>query len=256
MRKNTLNKYGDPTDPNRGCADCGSVGNNMKNGRTEVTRYLTVCYPCYINRIKSKKFNKCQTCFEDKPENYTRECGKCYQARYYSERVVIPGEDLLKIKKWVEKQIRFNFMTNMTGINELITNYQLICKSIWDLDHLKTPKQLKSMWDSIWKMYNDELKDIPDNILLTMQSNRVTKEIINKNKILNIMTNDDFKKIDILLEHTESIEIDGKFYNLKNEYNLCTMGNKTACRRFRKMLAVLNIDIKDLRVSSLKYANK
>lgn len=255
MMKNENTLINAADDPNRECDKCGRIGMNYTAKRQGKIKYLNMCLDCKRSGVKSKIYTECQSCFMEKEHNYRRECADCYKDRYLTTRVNIPGEDLLIVKKWVQKQIRFNFMTNMSGINELITNYLLVCRSIYELDHLSSGKQLERMWMEVYKMYNT-LKDIPDNILIKMESNRITKEIINKDKILNIMTNDDIKKIEILLEHTDNIKIDGKEYNLKDEFNLCTMGNKTACRRFRKMLVILNIDIKDLRATSLKYANR
>jgi hypothetical protein len=247
-------RKGDPNDPNRECSYCGVFGKNIKSGLPG--KWTNTCHECRKKHIKSQSFNQCQTCGIEKESDYKRECNDCYKNRYLSPRVDIPGEDLLIIKKWVQKQIKFNFMTNLMGINELITNYLKISKSIYELDSMTSSKQLKRMWSTIWNFYNDELKDIPDDVLITMKSNRITKKIENKHKIINIMTNDDIIKIEKLIEHIDNIELDGKLYNLKEEFNLCTMGNKTACRRFRKMLVILNIDIKQLRITSLKYANK
>jgi hypothetical protein len=247
-------KKGNANDPNRECSYCGVFGKNIKSSLPG--KWTNTCSECRKKHIKSQSFNQCQTCGIEKEPDHKRECNDCYKNRYLSPRVDIPGEDLLIIKKWVQKQIKFNFMTNLMGINELITNYLKISKSIYELDSMTSSKQLKRMWSTIWNFYNDELKDIPDDVLITMKSNRITKKIENKHKIINIMTNDDIKKIEKLIEHIDNIELEGKEYNLKEEFNLCTMGNKTACRRFRKMLAILNIDIKQLRISSLKYGNK
>jgi Icc-related predicted phosphoesterase len=254
MIENTSIKPAD--DPNRECTKCGKIGDSYAIKRLGKIKYISLCKSCKTAQNKVKIYTECQSCYMEKEPNYRRDCNDCYKDRYLSTRVDIPGEDLLIIKKWVAKQVKFNFMTNMNGINELITNYLLVCRSIYEFDQMKAGKQLDRMWNTLYKMYIDDLKDIPDDVLITMKSDRITKEIINKNKILNIMTNDDIKKIEILFEHTENIKIDGKEYDLRQEYNLCTMGNKTACRRFRKMLAILNIDIKDLRATSLKYANK
>lgn len=254
MTKNTLINPAD--DPNRECKKCGKIGDSYPIKKYGKIKYLNLCKSCKNIATKSKVYTHCQSCFMEKEHNYRRECADCYKDRYLTTRVDIPGEDLLIVKKWVEKQVRFNFMTNMSGINELITNYLLVCRSIYEYDQMGAGKQLDRMWKTLYKMYINDLRDIPDDILITMKSDRITKEIINKNKILNIMTNDDIKKIEMLFEHTESIKIDGKEYNLREEYNLCTLGNKSACRRFRKMLAILNIDIRDLRATSLRYANK
>jgi hypothetical protein len=64
--------------------------------------------------------------------------------------------------------------------------------------------------------------------------------------------NGDIKILDKFIEHIESFDIDGKLYNLENEVHLCTMGNKTACARVRKIIASLRIDLKELKELSTK----
>lgn len=240
--------------PNRSCIKCGVTGNNhairLKDGRI---KYQSYCRACIKKDLLSKSFNVCQNCFKEKQTDFKRECKACLKERELYGRSKIVGEDLLKIKKWVKRQIMFGFMTNMKGINELITYYQLVCRAVTELDLLPSGQQLQKMWEILYKMYNEELKDIPDDVLVTLFSDRTTKQIKNKNIILNTMTNDDFKKIEEFLGHIENIKIDGKEYNLKNEYNLCTMGNKSACKRFRRILVTLRVDIKDLKEISFKY---
>lgn len=64
--------------------------------------------------------------------------------------------------------------------------------------------------------------------------------------------NEDLKVLDKFIKNIESFEIEGKLYNLENEVNLCTMGNKTACTRVRKILQALKKDIKDIKDLSTK----
>jgi Zn-finger domain-containing protein len=68
--------------------------------------------------------------------------------------------------------------------------------------------------------------------------------------------NDDIKVLDKFLEHIEIFEIEGKLYNLENEVNLCTMGNKAACARVRKIIASLRIDLKELKELSTKMTKR
>jgi len=64
--------------------------------------------------------------------------------------------------------------------------------------------------------------------------------------------NDDIKILEKFIQHIDSFEIEGKIFNLENEVNLCTMGNKTACARVRKILQALKNDIKELKNLSTK----
>lgn len=64
--------------------------------------------------------------------------------------------------------------------------------------------------------------------------------------------NQDIKVLDKFIKNIEGFEIEGKLYNLENEVHLCTMGNKTACARVRKILQALKKDIKDLKELSTK----
>jgi hypothetical protein len=68
--------------------------------------------------------------------------------------------------------------------------------------------------------------------------------------------NDDIKILDKFLEHIESFEIEGKIFNLENEVNLCTMGNKTACVRVRKIIASLRSDLIELKELSTKMTKR
>jgi hypothetical protein len=64
--------------------------------------------------------------------------------------------------------------------------------------------------------------------------------------------NDDMKILDKFIQDIEGFEIEGKTYSLENELHLCTMGNKTACARVRKIIQALKKDIKDLKDLSTK----
>jgi hypothetical protein len=43
-------------------------------------------------------------------------------------------------------------------------------------------KQLDKMWKAIWKFYNDELKDVPSDLLINMISDRATRKLVDKKK--------------------------------------------------------------------------
>lgn len=247
----------DSHNPNRICSKCGEAGNCIPIKRPDgQVRYTPQCRKCRNDYVKSLVFNVCQTCGEDKQEDYMRYCKECIKERYLDERMNISGDDLLEIKKWVEKQIRFNFMTDLMGLNELITMFSKISKDVAEFETMSSTKQLDRMWKAVYKFYKEELSKVPDHILVNMTSNRVNRKLSNKIKILSLMTNDEINKIERFLNHTQMIYLDGKEFNLKDEYNLCITGNKTACRRVRKILAILNTDIKMLRVESLKHGRR
>jgi cytoplasmic iron level regulating protein YaaA (DUF328/UPF0246 family) len=97
-------------------------------------------------------------------------------------RLPITGAELVEIKKWVEKQIKFNFNTDLKGLNQLITIYQKICRSVYDYSSMAGNKQLDKMWKAVWKFYNTELKDVPNDLLINMVSDRATKKLVDKKK--------------------------------------------------------------------------
>jgi hypothetical protein len=68
--------------------------------------------------------------------------------------------------------------------------------------------------------------------------------------------NDDLKILEKFIQHIDEFEIEGKIFNLENEVNLCTMGNKAACARVRKIIASLRIDLKELKELSTKMTKR
>ena len=60
------------------------------------------------------------------------------------------------------------------------------------------------------------------------------------------------KILDNFIQDIEGFEIEGKTYSLENELHLCTMGNKTACARVRKIIASLRKDLTELKNLSTK----
>jgi len=175
MKRNTL------TDDYRECSLCGEPTSIYTDARG-YTRLNKVCNRCTLQRTKNYTFETCITCGEAKEPNYRRKCNDCEAEYVRLARIPITGDELVMIKKWVQKQIRFNFNTDLNGLNELITIYQKICKSFYDFSQMAGNKQLDRMWKVIWKFYNDELKDIPDELLINMMSDRTTKKIVNKKK--------------------------------------------------------------------------
>ena len=64
----------------------------------------------------------------------------------------------------------------------MITIYQKICKSVYDYSSMAGNKQLDKMWKAIWTFYNNELKDVPDELLIDMVSDRANRKLVNKKK--------------------------------------------------------------------------
>jgi hypothetical protein len=245
MKRNTLIDY-------RECSECGEPTPSFIDPKNGNLRFKKVCSKCNLKRSKNYSFDTCSNCGDEKEPNYRRKCNDCEADYVRLARLPITGEELVMIKKWVQKQIKFNFNTDLKGLNEMITIYQKICKSFYDFSSMAGNKQLDKMWKSIWRFYNAELKDIPDELLINMVSDRSTKKIVNKKKSLNAYMNDDIKILEKFIQHIDSFEIEGKIFNLENEVNLCTMGNKTACARVRKILQALKNDIKELKNLSTK----
>jgi hypothetical protein len=171
---NTLTEY-------RECSLCGEPTATFLD-RNGLKRFKKVCNKCTLIRAKNYIFNTCINCGEDKEPNYRRKCNDCEAEYVRLVRMPITGEELVVIKKWVQKQIRFNFNTDLKGLNEMITIYLIICKSVYDFSQMAGNKQLDRMWKTIWSFYNDELKDVPDELLINMVSDRSTKKIVNKKK--------------------------------------------------------------------------
>ena len=68
--------------------------------------------------------------------------------------------------------------------------------------------------------------------------------------------NDDLKILEKFIQHIDEFEIEGKIFNLENEVNLCTMGNKAACARVRKIIQSLRNDLKELKELSTKMTKR
>jgi hypothetical protein len=64
----------------------------------------------------------------------------------------------------------------------MISMYLKICRSVYDYSSMAGNKQLDRMWKVVWKFYVDELKDVPDKLLINMMSDRSTKKLVNKKK--------------------------------------------------------------------------
>lgn len=172
--ENTLIDY-------RECSECGDPTSSFlcKNG---YLKFKKICNKCIQIRSKQYTFNTCDNCGEEKEPNYRRKCNECQREYNRLAKMPITGEELVEIKKWVEKQIKFNFMTDLKGLNEMISIYLKICRSIYDFSAMSGNKQLDRMWKIIWNFYDEELKDVPDELLINMVSDRSTKKLVNKKK--------------------------------------------------------------------------
>jgi len=175
MKRNTLIDY-------RECSDCGDPTSSFIDPKNGNLRFKKICSKCHLRRSKEYIFITCSNCGDDKEPNYRRKCNPCEADYVRLARMPITGEELLTIKRWVQKQIKFNFNTDLNGLNEMITIYQKICKSLYDFSSMAGNKQLDKMWKAIWRFYNTELKDVPDDLLINMISDRSSRKLVNKKK--------------------------------------------------------------------------
>jgi hypothetical protein len=166
----------------RECSECGAPTPSFIDPKNGNLRFKKICNKCHLIRAKNYIFDTCSECGDEKEPNYRRKCSPCEADYMRLARLPISGEQLVEIKKWVEKQIRFNFNTDLKGLNQMITIYQKICRSLYDYSSMSGNKQLDKMWKAIWKFYNDELKDVPVSLLINMVSDRATRKLVDKKK--------------------------------------------------------------------------
>jgi len=172
---NTLTDY-------RECSECGEPTSPYIDPKNGNLRFKKVCSKCHTKRQKLYVFDTCTNCGDEKEPNDRRKCNQCQLEYNKLAKMPITGEELLEIKKWVEKQIKFDFMTDLKGLNEMISMYLKICRSVYDFSSMAGNKQLDRMWKVVWKFYVEELKDVPDKLLINMMSDRSTKKLVNKKK--------------------------------------------------------------------------
>lgn len=175
MKRNTLIDY-------RECSECGEPTASFIDPNNGNLRFKKICNKCHLIRAKNYTFSTCNNCGDEKESNYRRKCNPCEADYMRLARLPITGAELVEIKKWVEKQIKFNFNTDLKGLNQLITIYQKICRSVYDYSSMAGNKQLDKMWKAVWKFYNTELKDVPNDLLINMVSDRATKKLVDKKK--------------------------------------------------------------------------
>lgn len=166
----------------RECSECGDPTSPYENQSGGPIRFKKICNRCKLQKSKLYIFDTCTDCGDEKEPNNRRKCNQCQSEYNRLAKMPITGEELVEIKRWVEKQIKFDFMTDLNGLNEMITIYLKICRSIYDYSAMAGNKQLDKMWKIIWKFYNDELKDVPEKLLINMISDRSTKKLVNKKK--------------------------------------------------------------------------
>jgi len=172
----------DVTNPNRPCNICGSTTEKQrasvytKDGKI---RYIARCNECINKLSKGRNYTICSICGIDKKPSASSYCNECYNEKQRIKgkdyNKVVVGRELLRIKKYVLKAEKFNFHTDLAGLNELITLYMIICRSAIEYDNLSGGDQLQKMWEMLYEYYNQNIKDIPDEMLIRMTGTRYVK---------------------------------------------------------------------------------
>lgn len=240
--------------PDRACIKCGEVGNNIEykqKGNLEI-RWKPICAKCYGSNAKELTFDVCNHCGESKQNNYRRKCQECESKYHFNRTRPILGDDLVLVKRWVEKQMAQKYWIDMMGLNELIEMWSKINIHEYSGSHLSTGNQLYGMWKTLWKFYDEQLKFVPDELLKEMECNRSNLELVDMKKKINEYMNVDMKVFQSVMNQIEEFEIGGKIYNFKTEFNLCTSGNKAACVRCRKLIQKLRKDLVGLKIITTK----
>lgn len=227
--------------PNRQCKICGSIGNSYEIKKSDGgIIYTAKCKTCINNEAKKRVFVTCQKCSQPKDENYNRYCSECINEK----RWFIEPEDLIKIKRWVRKQEIRHFMTDLSGLNELITMYQIVSHREGEFDHLSSSKQLQKMWDKVFKVYN-EIKDINDETLAKIKLDKIGLKIKKKENMIKKLENSD---LDFFFQIMSEYEFEGKIYTFQEEYLDCVSGiSKVSCVRCRKIIQEMRRELVRLR---------
>ena len=228
--------------PNRQCKICGSSGNSYVIKKSDGgIIYTAKCKTCINNEAKKRVFSVCQKCSQPKDETYNRYCNECINEK----RWFIEPQDLITIKRWVRKQEIRHFMTDLSGLNELITIYQLVSHREGEYDNLSSSKQLQKMWNKIFKVYT-QIKDINDDVLLKLKLDKI--ELKFKKKDIFMIKKSSNSDLDYYFKIVEEYEIDGKIYSLKQEYLDCVTGSsKVSCARCRKIIQEMRRELMRLK---------
>lgn len=227
--------------PLRQCKQCGDIGNAyaIKRPNGNII-YTSKCKKCLNNNARSKLYSVCQKCSADKEESYQRYCVDCIN----EVRWLIKPEELLTIKKWCRKQELRNWMTDLLGLSELITIYQLVTNKESEYDNMSSGNQLQKMWNKVLSVYN-EIKDIKDETLLQIHLDKTTLKLKKKENMLKKLENSD---LDFFFNLIQQFEYEDKIYSFQEEYLSCMSGeSKVSCVRCRKIIQELRRELVRLR---------
>ena len=241
-------KYKAIYDPLRPCISCGDVGNSYAStAPSGLTRYTSKCKKCLNLEMKKKEFDVCFKCGCDKKPSYNRYCSNCLNRINWN----IQPEELLIIKRWCRKQELRNWMTDLQGLNELITIYYLVTHKEGEYDNMESSEQFKNMWEKVLSVYN-EIKDISDDNLKDISLNKIDLKIKKKENMLKKLNNND---LDFFFKIIENFEFEGKTYTLEQEYLDCISGHsKVSCVRCRKIIQEMRRELLRLRgKTGVKY---
>lgn len=239
--------------PLRPCKVCGDIGNaygiNKPNGKII---YTSKCKKCLNLDVKSKTFTICQKCSSEKEASYNRYCTECIN----ETRWFIQPEELLIIKRWCRKQELRNWMTDLQGLNELITMYHLVTHREGEYDNMEPAEQFKNMWEKVLSVYK-EIKNISDETLKNIKLDKIELKVKKKELTIRKLENSDLSKFfDII----EKFEYEGKIYSFEEEYLNCITGDsKVSCVRCRKIISSLKNELLRLKLNTgvkYKYGKK
>lgn len=248
-----MTKYNAIYDPLRPCKICGDIGNSYGTSRSDgKVVYTAKCKNCINLDLKSKTFTICQKCSSEKEASYQRYCAECIN----ETRWIIQPEELLVIKRWCRKQELRNWMTNLEGLNELITMYQLVTHREGEYDNLEPSDQFKKMWEKVLSVYK-EIKNISDETLMNIKLDKIELKVKKKEVTIRKLENSDLNKFfDII----DKFEYDGKIYSFEEEYLSCITGDsKISCVRCRKIISSLKNELSRIKLKTgvkYKYGKK
>jgi len=247
----------DCRNPLRPCRNCGSVGNSYELKRENGPIYSALCRACTLERAKSRTYTECQKCGIEKEASYVRYCLECNNRLYFDRTRIAPYEDLVEIKRWVRKCEIRGWMTDLMGINELITMYDKIKRNNEEFDSYSSGKQLDRMFKRVKKVY-DIIKDLTDEQLKAVRFDKIQLTITNKAHIDRMAKTDD--NLNFFFKTMNEFEFEGKKYSLEEQYKDCLLKvSKVSCVRCRKIIQQLREDLIKLRASTgvkTKYSNK
>jgi hypothetical protein len=247
----------DCRNPLRQCKNCGSIGDSYEIKKPYGLIYSALCRVCTLKRAKSRTYTECQKCGNEKDESYVRYCYECSNRLYFEKTRITPYEDLVEIKKWIRKCEIRGWMTDLMGINELITMYDKIKRNNEEFDSFGSGKQLDRMFKRVLKAY-EVIKDLTDEQLKVARFDKVQLIITNQKEVDRLTKTDE--DLNFFFKTMNEFEFEGKTYSLVDEYKDCLMKvSKVSCVRCRKIIQQLRRELVILRGNTgikSKYGKK